>query len=278
MRKWIISFAALICFSVPGLVYGDELIILAPKGGDYAQGSPLTIKWDYTILSRPIPTNPLQRRIYVAVGSPSNPYVTTSKYDFTADITTQNYTWKINKATGTYAFHCLLAFTDPPIKASSQPFRVLAVSTVTPVKEVGTMTPVKEVGTMTPVKEVGTMTPVLPAGQIKKVPQELLNRIEVLSPEAGKTYYIGNEVSILWKTDNIKNYGYVNVQAHWPNGQTAAGSFQLPNTGSYKWPVNETKEVSFYFKFWTQDNEFLGKSGIFQVKFPPKLKKPIQMK
>ena len=122
------------------------------------------------------------------------------------------------------------------------------------------------------------MTPVLPAGQIKKVPQELLNRIEVLSPEAGKTYYIGNEVSILWKTDNIKNYGYVNVQAHWPNGQTAAGSFQLPNTGSYKWPVNETKEVSFYFKFWTQDNEFLGKSGIFQVKFPPKLKKPIQMK
>jgi len=278
MRKWIISFAALICFSVSGLVYGDELIILAPKGGDYAQGSPLTIKWDYTILSRPIPTNPLQRRIYVAVGSPSNPFVTTSKYDFVSDITTQNYTWNINKVPGTYAFHFLVAFTDPPIKASSQPFRVLAVSTVTPVKEVGTMTPVKEVGTMTPVKEVGTMTPVLPAGQIKKVPQELLNRIEVLSPEAGKTYYIGNEVSILWKTDNIKNYGYVNVQAHWPNGQTAAGSFQLPNTGSYKWPVNETKEVSFYFKFWTQDNEFLGKSGIFQVKFPPKLKKPIQMK
>ena len=123
MKKVIVFLVVMFCL-FPSLALGDELVILAPKGGTYAQGSEMTIEWDYTILSVPVPTNPIQRKVFVKVDSPSKPPGTLFVQDFTADLNAQKYNWIVDKPPGTYALHFLVNFTQPPIKISSQPFTI----------------------------------------------------------------------------------------------------------------------------------------------------------
>jgi hypothetical protein len=261
MNKKIIIITLLMSWMLlSGIVFGDEVTIQGPQGGTYSQGSDMTIQWDYTILSVPIPTNPIHRRMYVKVGSPSNPPGDFFAYDFAADITAQSYTWNVDKPPGTYVLYFLISFTEPSIRITSQPFVIDETLTVQVVPNTVVVETVlsETVVVATPAPQsIG----VKPGHMVA-----LANRIAINSPETGKNYYIGGTVPIQWSKAKIQNYGYVWLQVCYPDGQAAAGAYTTSNTGNYDWELKEKTGGSYRIKVWTHDKKYAGISGVFHIK------------
>lgn len=232
--------------SFGGIAMADELTILQPNGGTFKQGTFMTIKWDYTILSSL--TTPMEKEIEIWLARTTSTVAAPNMIDTIArvDIFSGQTVWRVTAPPGTYRLQFYKRYN--PLDGSwavSEPFNI----------------------------EKSTGIPVVP---------NLPAPIRIINPVQGQVYYSGTSMTIQWDKSTIANYPHVYLQICWPDGTPAAAPWLTPNTGSYVWPIRETAENALRESIYTPDNKFKGISGTFQIKIrnivPGKVNKKAIMK
>lgn len=234
----ILAFA-LLYLLLSGSALADEIKVLEPKGGEYKTGSQLTIKWDYTFLES-MPQTPADKKMKIellyftegggtghAGGKQWTVYGTLAE----VDVLDVKYTWTVPfSAAGPNRVIRITMVSRPSLTAMSEPFTITKIQMTAP-----------------------------------KIPVQL-GAIFVYSPETGKTYYIGNKVTIRWQTNLIQNNALVWLFICWPDRTNCGGGFTVANSGSYEWTVNEVEEHDLCVKVMSQDEQHIGYSGVFHVR------------
>jgi hypothetical protein len=231
-----------------GAALADEIKVLEPKAGDYKFGTPITIKWDYMFMEG-MPQTAAEKKMriellyFTETGGPGHGggkqwtlYGTLAE----VDVLTVKYVWSVPLgAAGPNRVIRITMVNRPALSARSEPFSITKSLTLNKNKPVA------------------------------------LNAILISSPEAGKTYYIGDKVTIRWATNLIQNSGTIWLFICWPDRTTCGGGFPVSNTGSYEWTINEPQEHDLVIKILSQDDQHVGYSGVFHVK---KKIQPLQKK
>jgi hypothetical protein len=247
LSSLVIPVILLLFLSVSALA--DEVKVLEPKAGDYKVGTALTIKWDYLFMEG-MPQTAAEKKMriellyFIETGGPGHgggKQWTLWGTIAEVDVLSVKYVWNIPLgAAGTNRVIRITMVNRPAMTAMSEPFTI---------------------------SKLELSMPLHPAQ---------LTAIKVTSPEAGKTYYIGNKVVIRWETNLIQNIATVWLFICWPDRTTCGGGFPVANTGSYEWTINEPEEHDLVVKIQTQDEQHVGYSGVFHVK--KKLLTPIKKK
>ncbi len=222
--------------------FGDEIRVLAPAGGEYNVGSQVTIRWDYTVLGW-TPGTAAEKRMRIDLfnsgsrGGPARGSGTQPTFDRTiavVDVYSTQYSWTVADSPGDSRFIRITMLEKPFLTAGSVPFTIRKLMVA------------------------GPQAPYLLG-------------IKITSPEAGKTYHIGDTVLIQWEKTIIQDNATVWIQVCWPDHATCGGGFPVANSGSYPWTINEPEEHDLCIKIRSHDDQHLGWSGVFHVK-----KKPFQ--
>ena len=217
--------------------FGDEVKVLAPAAGQYTVGNPMTIKWDYTFLGW-TPSTASEKRMqidllyYVMTGGGGHGGGTQWTLDRTiavVDVYTTSYAWMVVNSPGDNRVIRITMLEKPFLTAMSSPFTIKGLT----------------------------------AGMQPKVPYKL--GIKITSPEAGKTYYIGDTVPILWEKTVIPEGGTVWLQVCYPDHTTCGGSFPVANSGIFSWTISEAEEHDLCIKITSHDDQHTGYSGVFHV-------------
>jgi hypothetical protein len=240
----ILLFVLLVVFC--GVAAAEELTVLQPKGGTFKQGTFMTIKWDYTILTDL--SNNLAKEMEICLARTTSTVDAPNMIDTIArvDIFSGKAVWRVTAPPGTYRLQFYKRYY--PLEGSwavSDPFTV----------------------------EKSEVIPVLPP---------MPKPIRIINPVQGQVYYSGTSMTVQWDKSNIADYPHVYLQICWPDGTPAASPWLTPNTGSYVWPIRETAENSLRESIYTPDKKYKGMSGTFQVKIqnmvPGKVNKKIMTK
>lgn len=232
---------AFLILLMSGSALADEIKVLEPKAGNTNFGTPITIKWDYLFMES-MPQTAAQKKMRIellyfaetggtghAGGKQWTLYGTLAE----VDVLSVKYVWNVPLgAAGPNRVIRITMVNRPPLTAMSEAFNISKLS-------------------------VAIKKPVA------------LNAIIVTSPEAGKTYYIGDKVTVRWVTTNIQDNAQVWLFVCWPDRTTCGGGYPVANTGSYEWTINEPEEHDLVVKIQSHDNEHIGYSGVFHVKKKP---------
>jgi hypothetical protein len=229
-----------------GAALADEIKVLEPKAGEYKFGTPITIKWDYLFMEG-MPQTAAEKKMriellyFTETGGPGHGggkqwtlYGTLVE----VDVLSVKYVW------------------TAPLGAAG-PNRVIRI----------TMVNRPSLTAMSEAFSISKPNITMPKQSVQ------LTAIFISSPEAGKTYYIGDTVTIHWSTALIQDNAHVWLFICWPDRTTCGGGFPVSNSGSYEWTINEPEERDLVIKILSHDEQHLGYSGVFHVK---KKMQPIQ--
>ncbi|MGB9006594.1 MAG: hypothetical protein WCB96_12790 [Candidatus Aminicenantales bacterium] len=227
-----------------GAALADEIKVLEPKAGDYKIGTAITIKWDYLFMEG-MPQTAAEKRMriellyFIETGGPGHgggKQWTLYGTLAEVDVLSVKYVWTV------------------PLGAAG-PNRVIRITMVSR-------------PSLTAMSEAFSISKL----NMPKQPVQLA-AILISSPEAGKTYYIGDTVTIRWSTALIQDNAHVWLFICWPDRTTCGGGFSVSNSGSYEWTINEPEEHDLVVKILSHDEQHVGYSGVFHVK---KKIRPIQ--
>lgn len=251
-RSPVVAAAVLSLGLFGGSAWADEIRVLQPNGGTFDAGSTLTIKWDYTFMEgMPQTAAAKLMRIellhFAVTGGTGHGGGTAWTLDRTiadVDVLGTQYSWKIPfVVAGANQVIRITMVNRPALTAKSNPFTIKKALLA------------------------------MPPGAVQ------LTSIQVTSPEGGKTYYIGNQVTIAWSKALIQNQATVWLFVCWPDRATCGGGYPVANspgspTGSYQWTIAEPEEHDLVIKVQSHDDEHVGYSGVFHVKNKKKILLP----
>jgi len=104
----------------------------------------------------------------------------------------------------------------------------------------------------------------------RPLPQTIHN-LKVMYPTDGQICVINTGYSIIWLTNLIQNYGYVELELVWPDGTPAGGVYPVTNNGQYNWYPDASfwdesvRCKEYRVKVYTHDNKYHGLSGRFKI-------------
>ena len=239
MKKVVsILFAIFLLGVYPRPTFGDEIKVMAPAGGEFNVGSQVTIRWDYTFLGW-TPGTAAEKRMQIDLfnsgsrGGPTRGAGTQPTFDRTiavVDVYGTNYAWTVANSPGDNRFIRITMLAKPFLTAMSAPFTIKGFTAVT--------------GPKAPLK-IG---------------------IRITSPEAGKTYYIGDTVPVQWERTVIPEGGTVWLQVCYPDHVTCGGSYPVANSGTFSWTISDTEGYDGCIKITSHDDQHTGYSGMFHVR------------
>lgn len=232
-----------------GFARADEIKLLQPSGGTFDAGSTVLIRWDYSFLEA-MPRTAAEKLMrielmhFAETGASGHGGGTAWTLDRTiadVDVLSTQYAWKVPSLVGgSNQVIRIRMLNRPALTATSVPFTI------------------------------HTLKPSMP-----RMPFRPLT-IAVTSPEAGKTYYIGDKVTIAWSKALIQNDGTVWLFVCWPDRTTCGGGYPVANTdaantgvtnsASYDWTISEPEAHDLVIQVQGHDGSPRGFSGVFHAK------------